>query len=55
MGLTAKNLKEVRGVANPSASGGLFGQNKNDAKTLKNDRKSGKWVLISEYSARAFQ
>ena len=27
----------------------------NDAKTCKNDRDPGKWVLIWEYSARAIQ
>ena len=29
--------------------------NNNDEKTLKKDRNPGKWVLIWEYSARAFQ
>ena len=39
---------------NPYAAGGIWPL-QNNAKELKNDWNSGKWVLIWEYSARAIQ
>ena len=39
---------------NPYAAGGWFGQYKIMKNKLKNDWNPGKWVLIWEYSIRAF-